>query len=94
MANASREETYNAEFNAVNDFVKRDLSRRLEETFKNQFQGKKFFAGTKQYTFTNLESVKIFLPWPRVYEVRLEFKMLTQEAPPEVKPPDVKPPPP
>lgn len=93
MSNASREETYGSEFNAVNDFVKKDLSKRLEETFKNQFQGKKFFAGTKQYAFTNLESVKIFLPWPRVYEVRLEFKMLAQEAPPEVKPPEAKPPP-
>ena len=93
LPDASRDETYGNAFNAVNEFVKKDLSKRLEDTFKEQFAGKKFFAGTKQYAFTTLESVKIFLPWPRVYEVRLEFKMQTQEAPPEVKPPDAKPPP-
>jgi hypothetical protein len=82
MPQASREETYGEAFQSVNEFVKRDLAQHLEATFKDQFLGKKFFAGTKQYVFTNLESVKIFLPWPRAYEVRLEFTMQTQEVAP------------
>lgn len=83
MPEASREETYGEAFSEVNDFVKRDMTEHLETTFRDQFLGKRFFAGTKQYVFTNLESVKIFLPWPRAYEVRLEFRMQTQEVTPE-----------
>jgi hypothetical protein len=82
MPDASREETYGEAFEIVNAFVKKDLSARLESTFREQFLGKRFFAGTKQYVFTSLESVKIFLPWPRAYETRLEFKMQTQEVEP------------
>jgi hypothetical protein len=78
MTDASREETYGDAFETVNSFVKKDLAEHLEKTFREQFQGKRFFAGTKQYAFTSLESIKIFLPWPRAYEVRLEFKMQTQ----------------
>lgn len=83
MTEASREETYGEAFLEVNDFVKRDMTEHLEQTFRDQFLGKRFFAGTKQFVFTNLESVKIFLPWPRAYEVRLEFRMQTQEVAPE-----------
>lgn len=77
---SSREETYGDAFERVNSFVQRDLQNRLDQTFREQFSGRRFFAGTKQYVFTNLESVKIFLPWPRAYEVRIEFKMQTQEV--------------
>lgn len=83
MPNASREETYGDAFGEIDSFVRRDMAEHLEATFRDQFLGKRFFAGTKQYVFTNLESVKIFLPWPRAYEVRLEFRMQTQEVEPE-----------
>ncbi len=77
---ASREETYGPAFDDVNEFVKKELGQQLAETFKAQFLGKKFFAGNKQYEITGLDAVRIFLPWPRAYEVRLEFHMQAREV--------------
>jgi len=77
---ASREETYGEAFDEVNSLVQHELGNRLTETFKAQFYGKRFFAGSKQYEITGLEDVRIFLPWPRAYEVRLEFKMQAREV--------------
>ncbi|HZH97991.1 MAG TPA: DUF4127 family protein, partial [Fimbriimonadaceae bacterium] len=45
----SREETYGLEFEEINNFVKRDLGKQLERTFREQFMGKRFFAGNRQY---------------------------------------------
>lgn len=78
---ASREETYGEPFKAVDAFVRKDLGKHLTETFKDQFLGRKFIAGTKEYEFSSLDDVKIFLPWPRAYEVRLEFKLGAKEVP-------------
>lgn len=75
---ASREETYGEEFAAVNDFVKRDLSKRLETVFSQQFLGRRFYAGTQEYELESLSGVKVVLPWPRAYEVRLEFRILAK----------------
>jgi len=72
---ASREETYGAEFEAVNEFVKQDLTQRLETAFDEQFKGRRFFAGSKEYELDGLAGVRVFLPWPRAYEVRLEFRL-------------------
>nr|HMS56715.1 DUF4127 family protein [Fimbriimonadaceae bacterium] len=72
---ASREETYGTAFAEVDSFVRADLTRHLERTFAEQFLGKRFFAGTKQYEFQSVSDVKVFLPWPRAYEVRLEFRL-------------------
>jgi hypothetical protein len=72
---ASREETYGAAFDEVNSFVEQDLRGHLDQVFNDEFLGRKFYAGTKQYEVTELSDVKIFLPWPRAYEVRLEFKL-------------------
>ena len=72
---ASREETYGEEFGAVNDFVRDDVERRLRETFTSQFMGKRFYVGARQYEIDGMNSVKVFLPWPRAYEVRIEFRI-------------------
>lgn len=77
---ASRDETYGEEFNEINRFVRQDLEKYLDQYFNDQFLGRRFFAGTKQYAVSGLSDVKIFLPWPRAYEVRLEFRLLTQEV--------------
>lgn len=72
---ASREETYGAAFDEVNEFVGLDLREHLDQYFEKDFLGKKFYVGTTQYQVSELSDVKIFLPWPRAYEVRLEFKL-------------------
>jgi len=72
---ASREETYGEAFDEINDFVASDLRSHLDRYFEDEFQGKKFYAGTRQYEISSMSDVKIFLPWPRAYEVRLEFHL-------------------
>lgn len=74
-ARASREETYGDAFEEVNNFVAQDLRSHLDRTFEDQFLGRRFYAGTQQYEVDELRDVRIFLPWPRAYEVRLEFKL-------------------
>ena len=77
----NREETYGQDFAVLNNFVHRDLGQRLEDTFKEEFLGTKFKAGDKEYQISGMDDVKIFLPWPRAYEVRLEFKLQAKQVP-------------
>lgn len=75
----NRDETNEPLFSEVQSVVRRDLEKHLEEYFTEQFQGKRFYAGTHEYEVEGLQNVKIFLPWPRAYEVRLEFSLTTKE---------------
>lgn len=77
MPKASREETYGSDFDKVDAFVRQDLGGRLQDYFKDQFLGRRFFAGTSQYEVSGLDRVRIFLPWPRAFEVQLELRILT-----------------
>lgn len=81
LPGASREETYGQSLAVVDSFVKQDLSRRLEAVFRDQFLGRRFFAGGRQYLFSGLENVQVALPWPRAYEVSLNFRIAVTEAP-------------
>jgi hypothetical protein len=76
--NASREETYGDEFDQVNATVQQDLGKRLDARFKNQMLGTRFFAGNQQYEVVALEDVEISLPWPRAYEVQLDFRLIVR----------------
>ncbi len=76
----SREETYGNGFEAINSFVQQELARHLEETFNAQFLGQRFFAGAKQYEIDGIENISISLPWPRAYEVRLDFRLRASEV--------------
>lgn len=78
MPRASREETYGPEFATVNDFVRRDMEKHLVKYFEQQFSGKTFFAGNGHYRISGLEAIRINLPWPRAYEVRLDFRLLAE----------------
>lgn len=75
------EETYGEELARVEAFVQRDLRTHLMETFNDQFLGRRFFAGTKQYAFSGIDDVSVTLPWPRAYEVRLSFHLEATPVP-------------
>lgn len=75
---ATRDETYGQTFKEVDQFVRGDVQKYLQYYWHQEFEGKRFFAGTRQYELTGLSDVKIFLPWPRAYEVRLEFQLHAQ----------------
>ncbi len=72
---ASREETYGEAFQEIDQFVRSDLAQYLQEFWTQDFEGKRFFAGQKEYQLTALTDQRVFLPWPRAYEVRLEFRI-------------------
>jgi hypothetical protein len=72
---SSPEEIYGGEYVKVNNFVQQDLGQWLATYFQEQFLGGRFQAGDHEYAFTGLDGVKIWLPWPRPYEVRLEFRL-------------------
>jgi hypothetical protein len=75
---ATRDETYGETYREVNQFVQNDVGKYLQYYWHEEFEGKRFFAGTKQYELSGLSNIKIFLPWPRAYEVRLEFQLHAQ----------------
>lgn len=86
LSGASREETVGPSFRKLNSFVQSDLGKRLDSYFKNQFLDRRFFAGNQEYRVSNISDVKIFLPWPRAYEVRIEFALQAEPASAETAP--------
>jgi hypothetical protein len=82
MPTARREELFGEDLVSVSRLVQSELARYLSQTYLDQFAGRRFFAGTTQYEFAGLDGVSIDLPWPRAYEVRLQFRLRTQEANP------------
>ncbi|MEZ0324806.1 MAG: DUF4127 family protein [Fimbriimonas sp.] len=59
----------------VNDYVQRDLSKFLKKMFYENFQGRRFQVRGKTHEFIGMTDLAIGLPWPRPYEVRLEFEL-------------------
>lgn len=82
LPNARKEEMYGQPFNEINEFVQRDLRKWLDAYFQQQFFNRYFYAGSEQYRLTALTDVAITLPWPRAYEVRLDFKLRAELAKP------------
>lgn len=80
LPRASREETYGEDFDRLNELVRSDLSIHLQDYFRTQFLGKRFYASSKEFEITGLEDVRIFLPWPRAFEVQIEFEMKAAPA--------------
>ncbi len=78
----SHDEVYGPAYDELNNFVDRDLRKHLNRFFEDQFLNRKFFAGTSQYAFSEINNIKVWLPWPRAYEVRLEFTLKAKEVSP------------
>ncbi len=78
--NSSKAETYGADFVRLNDYVSQDMKKRLIEQFAQQLLGTRFYVGAKQFEIIGLKDVVAYLPWPRAYEVRLEFDVETREV--------------
>lgn len=79
---ASREETYGEAFDEVDQFVRTNLDLYLQQFWRQDFAGKTFFAGSREYRMSDLTDERIFLPWPRAYEVRLEFRIRVEPVSP------------
>ena len=75
---SSREETTAEDHMVVNSFVRRDLSKYLGEYFRDWFFGETIHTGEGDYRISGINDSRIWLPWPRAYEVRLEFRLETE----------------
>ena len=75
LSDGSRDETYGNSFATVNEFVQVDLATRINQLFDRQMRGQEFYAGTQKYRFDSLNRLEISLPWPRAYEVRIDFEI-------------------
>ena len=73
VAPEHHEEIYGDEWDEVNTYVSRDLIKQLRSFFDKGLLNRTFMAGDPQYRFTGVTGAKVWLPWPRPYEVRLEF---------------------
>jgi hypothetical protein len=82
LPDGAREETYGDSYTVLTSFVKKDMTAALNSTFQQQLKNLKFSAGHMDYRFTDVQNIRIFLPWPRAYEVRVEFTLATQPVPP------------
>jgi hypothetical protein len=71
---------FGQELAEVNDYVQRDLSKFLKKMFYENFQGRRFEIAGKLYEFIGMTDLSIALPWPRPYEVRLDFELRASPA--------------
>ncbi|AIE85015.1 DUF4127 family protein [Fimbriimonas ginsengisoli] len=77
----NHDEVYGIDFSDLTDFVQRDVEKHVDRLFQNGFMNQRFYVGNEPYVFTGVRDVKVWLPWPRAYEMRLELHL---EAKPEV----------
>jgi hypothetical protein len=76
MTDGPRQEAiFGKDFYDVSDYVQRDLSKYLKKAFYDNFMGRSFLAGQQSYEFVGMTDLSVSLPWPRPYEVRLEFDL-------------------
>jgi hypothetical protein len=75
LPGATREEVHGLNHDAVNLFVRRDVTRFVAEYFRDYFFGKRL-SSQNQPVINGVEDIKVWLPWPRAYEVRIEFKLV------------------
>lgn len=64
----------------VNEFVSKAMLAYLRQTFSEQIQGRPFTANGITYRAVDLKNVTAKLPWPRAYEVFLDFELDVQPA--------------
>lgn len=80
LLTSSRDEVYGMDYADMNDFVQRDLQKRLEQYFSSQFAGRRFYVGSEAHELSGLKDIKVWCPWPRCYEVRLEFGIESRKS--------------
>lgn len=80
MQAGAREEIAEPNVDAVEAYVRKDMTERLNVLFRDQMVAHPFKIGSDEYHVIGLSDVKVSLPWPRAYEVSLEFKLDVRKA--------------
>jgi len=63
---------------AVNRWVRQEVQRYLNLYFKDQLDGRTIEIEGKSYRFDSLTNILVKLPWPRAYEVEIDFDLKLQ----------------
>jgi hypothetical protein len=69
----TREEVYGQAFDRLQSWVARNTRALLERYFNEHFKGVEFWAGGEKYRIKGLRDVRVSLPWPRAFEVRIDY---------------------
>lgn len=72
----SRDEVVGEPLGMVDNFVRRDLKKYLQTYFDDQLMDRTVKLGGTTYKYGGVNNVRVFLPWPRAYEVRLQFDLV------------------
>ncbi|MCB0826967.1 MAG: DUF4127 family protein [Armatimonadetes bacterium] len=80
LNNGKRDEVYGDALMQATALVRKDMRKYLDDVFDNQFLGRAFEADGKTYRITSLENVEISLPWPRAFEVYINFDLTAKEV--------------
>ncbi len=73
LPGATREELSPEAFRIVENYVVRTTKSLMESYFKDLFLGRVFKADDAQYRISSLSNVEVTLPWPRVFETKIQF---------------------
>jgi hypothetical protein len=77
---ASREELEPQQLMAVDGFVREDLGNRARAAFEQVLLGDVFPAEQGMVRVSNMKNLTIRLPWPRAYEVDVDFLLGTDPS--------------
>lgn len=75
IPNSAREELTPDQWNLVSKFVQDDLSRRTMEAFARTLEGEVLEGADGPARLESLRELRISLPWPRAYEVEVDFEL-------------------
>jgi hypothetical protein len=74
----SREESTGAALKMLQDWVSTNTVKVIERYFNNYYAGHTFKAGERDYEIKAIRNIKAWLPWPRAFEVRIEFELVAE----------------
>lgn len=80
LQNGVRDEVEPQNLEKVDAFVRDGLKEKLEKFFRDQMLARPFTVGNRRYLLTGLNNVRVSLPWPRAYEVFIEFDLVVRPS--------------
>lgn len=75
IPNSAREELTPDQWNQVSKFVEDDLAKRAQQAFARTLEGEVLEGEGGPTRLESLRDLRISLPWPRAYEVEVDFEL-------------------
>lgn len=81
----TREEAHGRSLEALQEWVARNTESLLQKYFREQFEQRPFDVDGDTYRISAIKDVQVRLPWPRAFEVRIDFDLEMQQVAPAIK---------